>query len=79
MVGYTLWRNVWPYPSRLTDTGGTNAAFYLPIVCGIWILLAIVLVVARPELARRAGEKLTAEEGLSPERPPGAAAPAPAS
>ena len=79
VVGYTLYRNVWPYPTKLTDDGGTNAAFYLPIVCAIWILLAVLLVVGRPELARRAGQKLTAEEGLAPEKGPAGTVPAPAS
>jgi hypothetical protein len=58
----------------------TNPSFYLPIVCFIWIVLAVVLVIARPALARRAGERLTAEEGLAaaPQQP-AVAASAPAS
>jgi amino acid transporter len=64
VLGYTLYRNVLPYQALHTDTGGTNAFFFLPIICGAWILLAVLLVVARPALARRAGEKLTADEGL---------------
>jgi hypothetical protein len=35
------------------------------VVCGVWLLVAIVFVVARPGVARRAGVKLTAEEGLA--------------
>jgi amino acid transporter len=80
VVGYTLYRNVWPYPAMHGAAGATNPSFYLPIVCFIWIVLAVVLVIARPALARRAGERLTAEEGLAaaPQQP-AVAASAPAS
>jgi amino acid transporter len=57
VLGYTIFRNVWPYP--------TGAAAWLPVVCAVWLLLAVALVVIKPELARRAGERLTADEGLS--------------
>ncbi len=57
VLGYTLFRNVYPYP--------TGAFAWLPLVCGAWLLAAVVLVVARPQVARRAGERLTTEEGLS--------------
>jgi amino acid transporter len=57
VLGYTIFRNVWPYP--------TGAAAWLPVVCGVWLLLAVGLVLIKPELARRAGELLTADEGLS--------------
>ena len=57
VVGYTLYRNVVPYP---TGTGR-----WMPVVCAVWLLIAIVVVLARPQLARRAGERLTAEEGLA--------------
>jgi hypothetical protein len=33
------------------------------------MLAAVVLVVARPAIARRAGERLTAELGLAPTKP----------
>lgn len=56
VLGYTIYRNVIPYP--------TGAAAWFPVVCGAWILLAVVYVLARPGMARRAGELLTAEEGL---------------
>ena len=61
VLGYTLWRNVIPYPSSDPST----AAFWLPIVCGVWLLLAVALVVVRPEVARRAGQRLTTDEGLA--------------
>ena len=75
VLGYTIYRNVWPYPAMHLDKGATNPSFYLPIVCGIWILLAVLLVVFRPQIARRAGEKLTADEGLSAAAPPDVASP----
>jgi hypothetical protein len=56
VLGYTLYRNVVPYPT------GTGAR--LPVICGGW-LLAVALVLLRPNLARRAGLRLTAEEGLA--------------
>jgi amino acid transporter len=58
VLGYTVYRNVVPYP--------TGDSFWLPIVCGLWLLVAVVVVVARPAMARRAGERLTTDEGLSP-------------
>jgi amino acid transporter len=57
VLAYTIFRNVVPYP--------TGAAAWLPLVCAVWLLAAVALVTVRPELARRAGEALTAEEGLS--------------
>ncbi|MGZ4155393.1 MAG: hypothetical protein ACXVQ0_13035, partial [Actinomycetota bacterium] len=65
VLGYTIYRNVWPYPAMHNTDGSINAFFFLPIVCGVWILLSVLLILARPEIARRAGERLTAEEGLS--------------
>jgi amino acid transporter len=55
---YTLYRNVIPYP--------TGTLYWIPIVCAVWLLAALAFVLARPELARRAGAKLLAEEGLQP-------------
>jgi hypothetical protein len=65
VLGYTIYRNVWPYPAMHNTDGSTNAFFFLPIVCGVWILLSVVLILARPAIAQRAGQRLTAEEGLS--------------
>jgi amino acid transporter len=64
VLGYTIYRNIWPYPALHNTDHSINAFFFLPIVCAVWILLSVVLIVARPEIARRAGERLTAEEGL---------------
>ena len=59
VLGYTLYRNVYPYPS------GDGAWF--PIVAGAWLLAAVVGVVCAPRTARRLGEALTAREGITAE------------
>ncbi|MCO5970259.1 APC family permease [Actinoallomurus soli] len=56
VLGYTLYRNVVPYPS--------GAARWLPVASGVWILIALVAVVCFPAVMRRIGERLTADEGL---------------
>ncbi|MHA6615775.1 APC family permease [Pseudonocardia sp. DLS-67] len=56
LLGYTLLRNVVPYPE--------GAAGIFPAISAAWILLGIVLVLARPGAARRAGQLLTSSEGL---------------
>lgn len=56
LLGYTLLRNVVPYPE------GTAGVF--PAISAAWILLGVVLVLARPAAARRAGQLLTSSEGL---------------
>jgi amino acid transporter len=62
VLGYTIYRNVVPYP--------TGEAGWNPAVCAVWLLAAVVLVLARPAIARRAGERLTADQGLAPAREP---------
>jgi amino acid transporter len=57
VLGYTLYRNVVPYPE------GTLG--WMPVVCGVWLLLAVVVVLARPRLAERVGRRLTEEDGLA--------------
>ena len=57
VLGYTLYRNVIPYP--------TGPAAWFPVVCIAWIVLAVLFVLVRPSVARRAGEKLTADAGLA--------------
>ena len=57
VLGYTLYRNVVPFPSP--DDG---ALFWNPIVAGIWIVVCIVAVLAAGGAARRAGAALTAAE-----------------
>ncbi len=58
ILGYTIYRNVVPYP--------TGVFAWMPIAAGAWILIALVAVIAAPAVAKRAGERLTMEEGLLP-------------
>jgi amino acid transporter len=58
VLGYTIYRNVVPYPS--------GEAAWNPAICAVWLLAAVVLVLVRPAIARRAGERLTADQGLAP-------------
>jgi amino acid transporter len=46
MLGYTMWRNVIPYPED-------NPARWFPVVAFGWVLLVAVVMVASPGLARR--------------------------
>ncbi len=57
VLGYTLFRNIWPLP--------TGVAWWGPAVAIAWLLLGIALVLARPAATRRAGELLTRAEGLT--------------
>jgi len=57
VLGYTLWRNVIPFPSP-----SDGALFWNPIVAGAWIVACIVVVLAIGPAARRAGAALTAAE-----------------
>ena len=57
LLGYTLFRNVWPYP--------TGQGRWYPIVAIAWLVLGVAWVIARPAATRRAGELLTQDEGLS--------------
>ncbi len=59
VLGYTLLRNVVPYPDS------TTPAFYYPIVTVVWFALGGLLVFGLPGLARRVGERLEQDEGLS--------------
>lgn len=59
VLGYTLFRNVIPYPPK-------GSGHWIPIVCLIWLVVGVVVVLARPAAARRAGARLTQEEGLAP-------------
>ncbi len=56
VLGYTLYRNVVPYP--------TGAGKWLPIIAALWIVFAIAVVVVRPKLAKEAGIRLAVDEGL---------------
>lgn len=56
LLAYTLFRNVVPYPE--------GAAGTYPAISAAWILVGVVIVLAPPGAARRAGRLLTSSEGL---------------
>jgi amino acid transporter len=58
VLGYTLYRNVIPLPE--------GKALLPPAVSAAWLLVGVVFVLAAAGVARRAGQRLTQEEGLSP-------------
>jgi hypothetical protein len=58
VLGYTLYRNVIPYP--------TGAARWFPVVSGAWLLAAIIAVIFAAGTARRLGAALAAREGIAP-------------
>ncbi len=66
VLGYTLYRNVWPWP--------TGSATWLPLTSGIWLVVAIVVVIFAAGTARKLGAALAAREGI---KPPGVEEPAP--
>jgi amino acid transporter len=51
VLGYTLYRNVIPYPAE-------GPAQWFPVVAGGWLALAVVLVALAPATARRVGARL---------------------
>ena len=51
VLGYTLWRNVIPYPTE-------GAARWFPVVAFGWLLVATVIALAFPGLARRLSASL---------------------
>ncbi len=57
VLGYTLFRNVWPLPS--------GVAWWGPSVALAWLAAGVIGAVLRPAAAKRAGERLTRSEGLS--------------
>jgi amino acid transporter len=57
VLGYTLYRNVWPYPA--------GDGRWFPIVSGAWLVAAIVAVIVAPGTARRLGAALAAREGIA--------------
>lgn len=58
LLGYTLYRNVIPYP----DAGPPR---WFPVVAGGWLALALVLVLAAPRTARRLGRTLAEAEHIT--------------
>ena len=61
VLGYTLYRNVYPLP--------TGIAWWGPSVALAWLLFGIVWILSRPALAARAGRRLAESEGLMAPRP----------
>ena len=59
LLAYTLYKNVYPFPS--------GKAAVPPLLAVAWLAIGVAYVVAVPRAAKRAGEKLTADEGLAPE------------
>jgi amino acid transporter len=57
VLGYTLFRNIWPLPA--------GVAWWGPSVTIAWFVVGIAWVLARPAATRRAGELLTRSEGLT--------------
>jgi amino acid transporter len=61
VLGYTLYRNVYPYPARSLD------AFWFPVVAGGWLAAAVIAVLAAPGLAGKLGTALATREGITSE------------
>jgi amino acid transporter len=59
VIGYTLFRNVYPYPP--------GAAKWYPLIATLWVIAGIVVTFVRNAATRRVGERLMAEEGLAAE------------
>jgi amino acid transporter len=56
LLGYTIYRSVWPFP--------TGADRWEPILAGVWLLIGIAGVVLAPSFSRRLGEQLVTDEGM---------------
>jgi amino acid transporter len=61
VLGYTIYRNVWPYPK-------TGAARWFPVVAGGWIALCAIVAILAGGAAMRLGRSLAAEEGFMTEQ-----------
>jgi amino acid transporter len=57
VLGYTLFRNIFPFP--------TGAAIWGPALAIVWVVIFLAIVIARPAAARRAGALLLQSEGLA--------------
>jgi amino acid transporter len=66
VLGYTLYRNVWPWPP--------GSAGWIPSVAGIWLVVAVIVVIFAAGTARKLGAALAAREGI---RAPGTEEPEP--
>ena len=66
VLGYTLYRNVWPWPA--------GSAKWIPLTSGIWLAVAVIAVIFAAGTARKLGAALAAREGI---KAPGTEEPAP--
>jgi hypothetical protein len=57
VLGYTLYRNVSPYPK--------GAAAWFPVVSAVWLAVAVLAVIFAPGTARKLGAALSAREGIA--------------
>ena len=57
VIGYTLFRNVYPYP--------TETARWYPIIAAAWVVAGVLVTFVRYAATQRVGERLLAEEGLA--------------
>jgi amino acid transporter len=57
VLGYTLYRNVYPYPA--------GDGYWFPIVGGAWLAAAVLAVLLAPGTARKLGVALATREGLT--------------
>ena len=56
-LGYTLYRNVLPWPS-------TTAGQVIAVLARVWAAAAIAVIIAAPRQAARIGDRLAHDEGL---------------
>jgi amino acid transporter len=64
VLGYTLWRNIYPFPS--------GANWWGPGAAIAWLVVGLIYMVIRRDAATRAGQLLTEAEGLASASPAGA-------
>jgi amino acid transporter len=57
VLGYTLYRNVWPLPAGI--------AWWGPSVALGWLVLGMIAVLVRPSATRKAGQTMLRSEGLT--------------
>ena len=60
VLGYTIYRNVIPWPTTFVGRA-------LPITAGAWIVLCVVIVLVFSRVAIRVGRQLAADEGFAAE------------
>jgi amino acid transporter len=62
MLGYTIYRNIWPWPTE-------GAMRWFPIIAFGWLLLVTLVVILAPEVPRRMARGMASFEGLSEREP----------